>query len=1468
MEKEVNSFGKGLNKDVDISLQPNDTLREAYGFRLLSFEGSSFVATNIKGTERKSALPDNYIPLACAVSDDICFIFSYNSVTKKGQIGCFPSPIYPNVLPPPNGTLPDLPLEYTYKPLYNYVVSNNRVAFDTDLFSFKEYNNLQVECRLDYDNSFNLYFTDYDNNIRVINTGLCKQENGLYKLSDRVYTYKNFSDIINLILSSDSLLNIDYVRQIDNGKLRHGTYIYHIRYSQDTFNKTDFLASSFPVFVYESRNETIAKGSEDSDLGNNNFVFGSNTNTEEAFSSVSNVIQLNGVDTQFKYFHVFVEYIGGVNNEVRSFYEINNPFEITGNTIEFTHTGNELVSTFSDNELNRIYASISKVKSIAQNDSRLLLFNTLSKESESFYDLLKNFSERIEIRHRKRKINTQQIPDFTYVFNPNGGFISTPSTLNINNAGYRDAFHIYYNLGYHYGEIYQFGVQYIFKDNTFSSVFLLSGRDDLNYNTSFSPINNNKGIYRFPKRNANGFDGSSNTSNKHSEDIEIIVPDFIIPNWNTILSGLSQEANDFVKNNVLGLRFVRIPRKKDAFSQGYLLPTYKFPFLKWGDSNNREIDKFLDNFARTDTNADKYVYYNSDEEKYWYQLISAGHNNSISFLRDSNNVMRNVPLPMGYIEGNGVDSSNNYLRDDDLWSAIMGEHLHDPFRYAFISSDVTVNEAAIANIINQNNISFEVVSGCKIIFSDWTHLGDDIGNNSNVKRAIPTLIRPLDFSSYQGDGLFFKGKSYFVWGDRNARNERFSSVIDAVEGGGIKFIINPSDNWICPDNISFNSYVGLRIGDGNIDNIGNALNAFLNNTSLNFRDNFVRQFYTEPNPLSTSRNVIDAVFCITNSNNSNINKFYTQSNNSNTVAPFTDSIVVVDLFLSENGRASNIVNFYDEFTEGSFFFPVTKNLSLQTIQANGYRAEGVNGDNYQGTFYRKIFYRNYKADAGSGLGERRKRGGITILLKCDNNFNPYSRIRELVSIGDADLMSERSEGNRRSFYPVYANDKITNDITPTKWFTNSVYKKPVREALWKWSKTYYTEEAKHYLAGNNVQDTFRRVNSLFVKKPLSIQSYFPTRVYYSSKHITNSFFDNYRAIDVFAFQDYDISLGAGTAIKVLNNQVYIIQENGVSMLSFNERQFVGENDSVYINTNSVLSPYQGILSRKFGSQHIDSVIATDNSIYFVDVRRRAICRIAGNAVEILSDNRLSSFLEKILPAYDNKREIQSNLTIRSYYNKKYNEVLFIFTNLYNENSQKSHCLVYTEKIDAFIFHPYIPQLAFNIYNDFYSISDLEKKLLSNVNDLVNSESIESVIYQNDVSELRNNFYGENTEMYFHYIVNKNFEIQKIFDNIAIVSNHILPTKLYYKVVDEQGNVLEDIIEYVNGIPTNVINNIVNRLKYREHTVRGSIAYSNKGGNTTIGRRNRDKAIEIGVYYNTNDFLSISRIITSFRYSFS
>lgn len=89
-----NTFSGGLVMDLAPDTTPNEVLTSALNATLLTFNGNELSLQNDMGNGRveTARLPEGYIPIGTCEFGDIIYIVSYNPLTNKSQIGCFPSP--------------------------------------------------------------------------------------------------------------------------------------------------------------------------------------------------------------------------------------------------------------------------------------------------------------------------------------------------------------------------------------------------------------------------------------------------------------------------------------------------------------------------------------------------------------------------------------------------------------------------------------------------------------------------------------------------------------------------------------------------------------------------------------------------------------------------------------------------------------------------------------------------------------------------------------------------------------------------------------------------------------------------------------------------------------------------------------------------------------------------------------------------------------------------------------------------------------------------------------------------------------------------------------------------------------------------------------------------------------------------------------------------------------------------------
>lgn len=95
MKKEtINTFQKGMIKDLHPLTTPNDVLTDALNGTLITYNGNEGALQNDMGNVKikNALLKAGYVPVGMKEHGGIIYVAAYNPTTRKGQIGSFPSP--------------------------------------------------------------------------------------------------------------------------------------------------------------------------------------------------------------------------------------------------------------------------------------------------------------------------------------------------------------------------------------------------------------------------------------------------------------------------------------------------------------------------------------------------------------------------------------------------------------------------------------------------------------------------------------------------------------------------------------------------------------------------------------------------------------------------------------------------------------------------------------------------------------------------------------------------------------------------------------------------------------------------------------------------------------------------------------------------------------------------------------------------------------------------------------------------------------------------------------------------------------------------------------------------------------------------------------------------------------------------------------------------------------------------------
>ena len=125
---------------------------------------------------------------------------------------------------------------------------------------------------------------------------------------------------------------------------------------------------------------------------------------------------------------------------------------------------------------------------------------------------------------------------------------------------------------------------------------------------------------------------------------------------------------------------------------------------------------------------------------------------------------------------------------------------------------------------------------------------------------------------------------------------------------------------------------------------------------------------------------------------------------------------------------------------------------------------------------------------------------------------------------------------------------------------------------------------------------------------------------YSNTKISGEKEDSFRVFEWANFHDMESSYGEITRLVNFRNELYVLQESSISKLLVNPISMIKDDLGTTINvgTGDTIENHLYI-STKFGTRHMDSVVASQNNLYFVDNNYGKLLAFNGESLNILSD---------------------------------------------------------------------------------------------------------------------------------------------------------------------------------------------------------------------------------------------------------
>ena len=338
----------------------------------------------------------------------------------------------------------------------NFITGVSDVA-QAEKLNFKVSNQVDCTYRLRRGCEKFIYFTDGLNKPRHFNFN---------SPDDYQDTFGNWEmEKFELLVTSEGLPTFQPFKVVAEGTLNSGSYNIGIAYLGEGFLPTEVLLISETIMISQDSTGTYFP-----EIG------GSTSIDEELLSSaVTNkaiTVELSNLDQNYPYYRLYlIEASTGSGTVTKVSYTP----EISITQTSYTITGTNTPFPSTEAEMTRRDVRIDTAEHIEQIENRLVLAN-ISETSMDFSELQKSAS----------KINTQCVlKTINLMVSGNEGNSKNP-TKNTNNAN-----------GYMPGEIYAFGIVYIYDDGSESPVIHIPGRSPFDITGTSNMSLDNMGVDKY-----------------------------------------------------------------------------------------------------------------------------------------------------------------------------------------------------------------------------------------------------------------------------------------------------------------------------------------------------------------------------------------------------------------------------------------------------------------------------------------------------------------------------------------------------------------------------------------------------------------------------------------------------------------------------------------------------------------------------------------------------------------------------------------------------------------------------------------------------------------------------------------------------------------------------------------------------------------------------------------------------------
>lgn len=585
-------------------------------------------------------------------------------------------------------------LAYKYNPFRNVQASDGKLKdFETKDLNFKLTHPVTIDVQPSYDGSVNLILNDDLNPPRIVNSRFTVVEDKRFNIIDRkgdndtnIYHEERIDLDTRLFKNSNSIPYIDFHGLQEGGNLKAGNYIFYFKYVDADGNESDIIAESSIISVHEG-------GVDDPKSISGGIL---NTNCNKIIK-----LSISNLDTTHDYLNVYYTRTTGEDSysKVCEYNKILEKKILSGKIVNLTITGFENVVSIDPSLLNVEYNIVNNVKTQTQVQN-MLFFGNVDKPTIPYKDLTD-----LSLRIIPGVDNPNNIGMLNELYNPVDG--------NMDKIEYYNMKNVYYHTGYWNNEIYKLGIVYILMDDSLSPVFNIRGCNYLGSSIKMNEdidlfqteIINDQKVYK-TDRNGNKIrnyitlseDGLLKEGTAPLENIKGVVRlsyDKEIIKTNASIKGLYPLAltfniNDEVINEIKkfakGFFFVRQKRIPTILGQGLTIGIDKesyLPCLK-NSSNNFVMESFFDTDRILTNDFARHLLKSNDYE------------NNVEF-----NAILSPELMINKLVSNGIFNNSEFTISNGFIDNEI-DSLSDIGRSFSISS--YINKKPLSNVYTKNKM--------------------------------------------------------------------------------------------------------------------------------------------------------------------------------------------------------------------------------------------------------------------------------------------------------------------------------------------------------------------------------------------------------------------------------------------------------------------------------------------------------------------------------------------------------------------------------------------------------------------------------------------------------------------------------------------------------------------------------------------------------------------------------------------